>query len=268
MAQPNFNEPISQNYNVEGSHSRSLSQPSFFTNTPFSRSELLASSNYSLMEETDVTRGPPLTPSFPRKNVWQGSDGLLLCKGHQCSSSDVPLGFSTMIRSSPLLVPISGQAVLGKTMHIRENLGNDKPFGLKGREMDTSNDNRSNAEEIGVRKSEGDVEDDLFNSWMKFDSVDSLNSSVIEDKDKDIVICGTKMSGGDNNSTESESVSRLGSSSREDVKRSMAGDIAAPPRHYRSLSMDSALGNLKFGDELPIFFGKSSRSATSNQFND
>ncbi|CAA3017702.1 transcription factor RF2a-like [Olea europaea subsp. europaea] len=263
MAQPNSRKPINQNYNVMSCHSRSLSQPTFLTNSglpplsPFSGTELLASSNYSLkdkvMEETDVNRGPPLTPSFPRKNVWQGSDGLLLCKGHQRSSSDVPLGFLSMIKSSPLLVPISGQAVLGNTMHIRENLGNGKSIGLKRREMDTSNDNRSNAEEKGVRKSEGEVEDDLFNSWVKFDSVDSLNSSGIEDKDKDIVVCGTKMSGGDNNSTESESVSRHGSSSREDIKKTTAGDIAPPALHYRSLSMDSAFGNLKFGDESPIF---------------
>ncbi|CAA2961712.1 Hypothetical predicted protein [Olea europaea subsp. europaea] len=107
---------------------------------------------------------------------------------------------------------------------------------------------------IGVRKSEGKVGDDLFNSWMKFDSVDSSNSSCIEDKDKDIVDCGTRMSGGDNNSIESESISRHGLSAREDFKRSMVGDIAPPARHYRCLSMDSAFRNLKFGDELPNFW--------------
>ncbi|XP_022877099.1 uncharacterized protein LOC111395356 [Olea europaea var. sylvestris] len=156
--------------------------------------------------KVNLTRVPPLTLSFPRKNVWQGSNGLLPCKGHQRSSSDVPLGFLTMIKSSPLLVPINGQVVLGKTMLIRENLG-----------------------KIGVRKSEGKVGDDLFNSWMKFDSVDSSNSSCIEDKDKDIVDCGTRMSGGDNNSIESESISRHGLSTREDFKRSMVGILRLQP---------------------------------------
>ncbi|CAI9768130.1 unnamed protein product [Fraxinus pennsylvanica] len=114
MAQPNSKEPTSQNYKVKGSHSRSLYRPLFSTNnglSPLSHFpciELLAFSNYSLMEETDVTREPPVTPYFPRKNVWQGSDSLLPCKGHQRSSSDIPLRFSTMIKSSPLLVPTSG----------------------------------------------------------------------------------------------------------------------------------------------------------------
>ncbi|KAL2522259.1 Basic-leucine zipper (bZIP) transcription factor family protein [Forsythia ovata] len=263
MAQPNFKQPINQNYNVKGSRSRSLSQPAFFANnglpplSPFARSEfLLAPSNSSfkdaLMEEIDVSsRGPPHTPSFSGGNVLQGTDSLPPRKGHQHSSSDVPLGFSAMIKSSPHLLPVGGQAVLGKPMHMRENTENDKPVGLKRREMDTIIDSKSNAEEIGVGKSEGEVVDDLFNSWMNFDRVDSLNSSGIEDKDKDIVVSGTKISGGDNNNSESETVSRHGSSSREGVKRSAAGDIAPPARHSRSLSMDSAFGNLKFGDESP-----------------
>lgn len=38
---------------------------------------------------------------------------------------------------------------------------------------------------------------------------------------------------------------------REGVKRNAGGDIAPTTRHYRSVSMDSFMGKMNFGDESP-----------------
>ncbi|KAG8377891.1 hypothetical protein BUALT_Bualt08G0080700 [Buddleja alternifolia] len=243
MAQSNLKQPMNhQAFNVGGSHSRSLSQPTFFANnclpplSPFPPSESsLASSNSNLkdhvsMEEVDVSsRGPPLAPSFPRETLFRGNDSLPPRRGHRRANSDVPLGFSDMIHSSPQLVPISRQGNSGRMENMRDT--DNKSIGLKRREMDMVSYGKSSVEGIGDRKSEGQVGDDFFNSFMSLDHVD---------KDQD---------GGEISNIDSESVSRHGTSSREGVKRSAPGDIAQPARHYRSLSMDSAMGKFHLGDE-------------------
>ncbi|XP_073143355.1 bZIP transcription factor 29-like [Henckelia pumila] len=262
MAQSNLKQSVNQAFNVVGgSHSRSLSQPSFFANnslpplSPFPPSESsLASSNSNKdvsMEEMDVTsRCPPIAPSFRRENLFRGTDSLPPRRGHRRSSSDVPLEFSAMIQSSPQLLPISGQGMLGRTASMRENLGNDKPFVLKRQDMDILGHGKISTDGIGDRRSEGEVVDDLFNSLINLDHVNAMNDSGVEYKDKECIVSGTKLSGGDSN-TELEIVSKHETNLREGVKRSAAGDIAPPARHYRSLSMDSAIGNFQFGDESP-----------------
>ncbi|KAK6115254.1 hypothetical protein DH2020_007523 [Rehmannia glutinosa] len=121
-----------------------------------------------------------------------------------------------MIQSSPQLVPISGA-------NTREVSGNDnnKPIELKLRETDQVNFGKSGVGTIADVKSEGEVVDELVNSLMNLDH-------CAEDEIKDGLV-----------------------SSREGVKRSATGDIAPPPRHYRSLSMDSAIGKFCLGDESP-----------------
>ncbi|KAI3460373.1 hypothetical protein Pfo_017036 [Paulownia fortunei] len=263
MAQTNLKQPLNQTFNAGGSHSRSLSQSTFFANnclpplSPLPPSESsLASSNSSLknisMEEVDVSsRGSATGLSSPRENPFCGNNGLPPRRAHRRSNSDVPLGFSTMIQSSPQLLPISGQGIFGRTANIRENSGNDKPIALKRQEMDTVSYGKSCVEGIGERKSEGEAVDNLFGSMMNLDHVDALNSSGADEKDKDTIVSGTKISGGDSSNSESESVSRHGASSRERVKRIAAGDIAPQLRHYRSLSMDSGIGNFHLGDSSP-----------------
>ncbi|KAI3464869.1 hypothetical protein Pfo_021532 [Paulownia fortunei] len=263
MAQSNLKQPMSQTLNVGVSHSRSFSQPTFFANnclpplSPLPPSESsLASSNSNLkdvsMEEIDVSsRGPPMPPSFPREIFFRGSDNLPPRRGHRRSNSDVPLGFSAIIQSSPQLVPISGQGTMERMANVRETSGIDKPIGLKRREMDTVSYGKSSVGGIGNIKSEREVVDGLFNSLLNLDHVDALNSTGAEDKDKDSTFSGTKISGGESSNIESESVSKHGTSSREGVKRSATGDIAPPARHYRSLSMDSAMGSFRLGDESP-----------------
>lgn len=217
MARSNLKQQMNESLSVGFSHSRSSSQPTFFTNNslpplsplPPSESSML-SSNSNLkdvsMEEIDVSsRGPPR-------------------RGHYRSNSDVPLGFSAMIMSSPQLVPISSQGTLPRT----EASGNDNK--LKKREMDYGG--------TCDIKPEGEVVDEVFNSWMNFDEIRALNSGGVEGKDKLSTIIG-----GENSNIRSEGVSREG------VKRSATGDIAPPARHYRSLSMDSALGKFHSDDE-------------------
>ncbi|KAK4429346.1 Transcription factor b [Sesamum alatum] len=252
MAQSNLKQQMNQTLNVGGPHSRSFSQPMFFANnclpplSPFPPSESsLASSNSNLkdasMEDVDVSsRGPSVAPPFARECLFRGSENLPPRRGHRRSNSDVPLGFSAMIQSSPQLVPISSQGNLGGMVNVRETSGNEKPVGLSRREMDTVSYGKGSVEGIGDIKSEGEVVDDLFNSLMNLDQVDALRSSGMQDKEKDSTVCSN---------IESESVSRNGTTSREGVKRSAAGEITPPPRHYRSLSMDSAMEKICLGDQ-------------------
>ncbi|KAL3840244.1 hypothetical protein ACJIZ3_024835 [Penstemon smallii] len=235
MAQSNLN----QSFNVGGSHSRSLSQPTFFANTclpplsPLPPTESpLASANSNFkdlsMEEIDVSsRVPPIPPSFPRDNLFRANDSLPPRKGHRRSNSDVPLGFSAMIQSSPQLVPISGQGILGKPTNMT---GNDKR-----QEMDKVNYGNNGVE----GKSEGEVVDEMFNSLMNLENVD-----------KDNIISGIKMNNGE--------------IIREGLKRSAAGDIAPPARHYRSMSMDSGFEKFHFSDESQKLQTSPSNSLSDN----
>jgi hypothetical protein len=114
---------------------------------------------------------------------------------------------------------------------------------------------------MGERKSEGEVVDDLFSAYMNLDNFDTLNSSGTDDKqgtenrdDLDSRASGTKTNNGDNSSDNeaSSSINESGNNEkREGVKRSAVGDIAPTSRHYRSVSMDSFMGRMNFGDESP-----------------
>lgn len=239
MAQTNLKQSPNQIFGAS-SHSRSLSQPSFMANnclpplSPFPHSESsLASSNSSLknmsMEEMDVSsRGPGMGLTSPRENPFRGS-GLPPRRGHRRSNSDVPLGFSAMIQSSPQLVPISSQGVSGQMVNTREKSGNGVLIGLNKVEMEDINYVKS--EDVGERKSEGEVVDNFFQSLM---DLDSLNSSGADGKDRDSLVRGTKVAGGDSNIYESESMKKN-----------------AQNRHFRSLSMDSGIGSFQFGDSSP-----------------
>ncbi|GAV57103.1 hypothetical protein CFOL_v3_00641, partial [Cephalotus follicularis] len=103
--------------------------------------------------------------------------------------------------------------------------------------------------------------DDLIGAYMNLDNIDTLNSSGTGDKDLD-----TKTNGGENSDNEGESginvnyigsqgmSSRVSTEKREGVKKNACGDIAPTVRHYRSVSMDSFIGDLHFDDEpkLPL----------------
>ncbi|XP_057766069.1 bZIP transcription factor 29-like [Salvia miltiorrhiza] len=246
MAQTNLKQSPDQIFGAS-SHSRSLSQPSFMANnclpplSPFPPSESsLASSNSSLkntsMEETDVSsRGPAMGLTSPRENPFRGS-GLPPRRGHRRSNSDVPLGFSAMIQSSPQLVPISSQGGLGQMTNTREKSGNSISAGMNKLEVEEVNYAKS--EDMGERKSEGEVVDNLFQSLMDLDHGDTLNSSGANGRDRGTLVRGTTIAGGDSNVYESES-----------LKKNAA--VAPQIRHFRSLSMDSGIGSFQFGDSPP-----------------
>lgn len=241
MAQSNSKPPMSgHNFGVgAASHVRSLSQSSIFSNSclpplsPFPPSEPgMVSGHSSLkdisMEEVDVnSQGLGVVSSFTR-------DGLPPRMGHRRSNSDVPLGFSAMIQSSPLLMPISGQKILGRAVSLGDSNG-----------------------KIDERKPKGEVTDELLFSYMNLENIETLKSSGTEDRDKDSIVSGTKLSGCESSNNEAESVMKGNTVSiqptslREGTKRSADANIAPAARHFRSLSMDSAIGNFHYGDESP-----------------
>ncbi|KDP27629.1 hypothetical protein JCGZ_19634 [Jatropha curcas] len=272
----------SQNFSPGPTHSRSLSQPSSFFSldalpplspAPFRDSSSTSGSdpvsNDVSMEERDANSNSLLPPSpFNRGNTSRVGESLPPRKAHRRSNSDIPFGFSNVMQSSPPLIPLRGSGVLERSVSGKENSGVAKPAQLVKREWERGSDN--SVEGMGERKSEGEVVDDLFSAYMNLDNIDALNSSGTDDKngnenreDLDSRASGTKTNGGDSSDNEAESsVNESGSSlpraglssstdKREGIKRSAGGDIAPTTRHYRSVSMDSFMGKLNFGDESP-----------------
>ncbi|XP_050232423.1 bZIP transcription factor 29-like [Mercurialis annua] len=276
VSRPGNQQLGSPNFASGPSHSRSLSQPSSFFSLdslpPLSSASFRDSSSNSdpvstdvSMEERDGNSHSLLPPSpFSRVNGVRVGESLPPRKAHRRSNSDIPFGFSNVMQSSPPLVPLRSSGVLERSVSAKENVTVAKPAQLVKKEWERGND--GNAEGMGERKSEGEVVDDLFSAYMNLDNIDALNSSGTDDRngnenreDLDSRASGTKTNNSSDNEAES-SVNESGSSSlragsstekREGIKRNAAGDIAPTGRHYRSVSMDSFMGKLNFGDESP-----------------
>ncbi|KAB1207462.1 putative transcription factor PosF21 [Morella rubra] len=279
------NQPMgSQNFSPGPTHSRSLSQPSSFFSLdslpPLSPSMFRDSSSTSIsdavpadvsMEDRNVGSHSLLPPSpYTRGDASRVGESLPPRKAHRRSNSDIPFGFSSVMQSSPPPVPLRGSGGLERSVSGRENLGVTKPAQLVKKEMSWDRGGDNNAEGMGERKSEGEVVDDLFSAYMNLDNIDALNSSETDEKtgnenreDLDSRASGTKTNGGDSSDNEAESsmnesagsLQKAGMNSsaekKEGNKRSAGGDIAPTTRHYRSVSMDSFMGKLQFGDESP-----------------
>lgn len=267
--------------NPGSSHFRSLSQPSIFSldslpplspSNPLTYRESsvspvsdLNSNNVCGEERVGYSHGLSIPSPVSRVNPSRVGENLPPRRGHRRSSSDIPLGFSAMIQSSPQLIPIGNKGVLDRSVSVRENSGIEKPIQLVKRESEWNNKDggSNNAEGMGERKSEGEVVDDLFSEYMNLDNIDTLNSSGTEDKDLDSRASGTKTNGCESSDNEVESrangnsIGLIGTSSsissekREGIKRSASGEIAPTVRHYRSVSMDSYIGDMHFDDESP-----------------
>ncbi|XVF45395.1 hypothetical protein PTKIN_Ptkin02bG0202100 [Pterospermum kingtungense] len=282
VSRPMNQQMGAQSFSPGPTHSRSLSQPSLFFSLdslpPLSPATFRDSSSMAVsdqvstdvsMEDRDAASSQSLLPPSPfsRGNSPRIGESLPPRKSHRRSNSDIPFGFNTIMQSSPPLIPLRGAAgVSGK-----ENSGVPKPAQLVKKE--TTSWERvadGNVEGMGDRKSEGEVVDDLFSAYMNLDNIDALNSSGTDDKnngnenyeDLDSRASGTKTNGGDSSDNEAESsvnesensVPQSGMNSaekREGIKRSAGGDIAPGGRHYRSVSMDSFMEKLNFGDESP-----------------
>ncbi|XWS40122.1 hypothetical protein CRYUN_Cryun18bG0112800 [Craigia yunnanensis] len=284
VSRPMNQQMGSQSFSTGPTHSRSLSQPSSFFSldslpplspSPFRDSSSVAVSDQICtdvsMEDRDAASHSLLPPSpFSRGNSPRIGESLPPRKSHRRSNSDIPFGFNTIMQSSPPLIPLRGAVGLERLVSGMENLAVPKPAQLVKKETSWERGVDGNAEGTGERKSEGEVVDDLFSSYMNLDNIDVLNSSGTDDKnngnenreDLDSRASGTKTNGGDSSDNEAESsvnesgnsAPRVGMNStekREGIKRSAGGDIAPSGRHYRSVSMDSFMGKLNFGDESP-----------------
>lgn len=171
---------------------------------------------------------------LPPSPFGKGGGSLPPRKAHRRSSSDIPFGFSSFN-------PFSGfKPASAQTPFVKRESGCE--------------------EGMGERKSEGEVVDDLFSAYMNLEGIEALNSSGTDEKngngnenreDLDSRASGTKTNGGDSSENEAESSMNSLSEKREGMKRSAGTDIAPTTRHFRSVSMDSFMGKLNFGDESP-----------------
>ncbi|RVW93348.1 putative transcription factor PosF21 [Vitis vinifera] len=282
VPRPANQQLVSQNFSPGPSHSRSLSQPSFFSLDslpPLSPSPYRDSSSTSIsdavsadisMEDRDASSHSVLPPSpspFSRGNSMRVGENLPPRKAHRRSSSDIPFGFSSIMQSSPPLIPLRGSGALERSMSGRDNnMAAAKPVQLVKRESSWERGGDSNAEGMGERKSEGEVVDDLLSAYMNLDNIDALNSPGTEEKngtenreDLDSRASGTKTNGGDSSDNEAESsvnesgnsMQKLGTSSsaekREGVKRS-AGTRPGQLSPSNSMDGNSATFSLEFGN--------------------
>ncbi|KAF5755812.1 putative transcription factor bZIP family [Helianthus annuus] len=266
------------------SHSRSLSQPTFFAldslpplspspyrDSPSARSPDQVADDVSMDERDGNSNSnshsllPPSSP-FSRGGLTRTGENLPPRKAHRRSNSDIPFGFSTILQSSPPLIPLRSPNTLDRGA---SNSQGSKSIQLVKRESSwEKSGNESNAEGMGERKSEGEVVDDLFSAYMNLDNLDTLNSSGTDEKqgtdnreELDSRASGTKTGGDSSDNEATSSVNESGNhrksgvgsimNKREGVKRSAGGDIAPTTRHYRSVSMDSFMERMNFGDESP-----------------
>ncbi|KAI3812166.1 hypothetical protein L1987_16872 [Smallanthus sonchifolius] len=209
---------------VGPSHSRTLSQPLFFS----------------------VDSLPPLSPSSYRgptsgatSNQVAGDLTFPPRKTHRRANSDIPFGFSTILQSSPPLLPLRGSKGFDGPATLRNSVKREANWEKTGGE--------SNAEGLGERKSEGEVVDDLFSSYVNLNSHSKLSSFRTENGgDSSDNEATSSVIGSGNNMQRSEICSI--SDKKEGIKRSAGGDIA-PTRHYRSVSMDSVVEKMNFVDD-------------------
>lgn len=269
--------PGSQNFGRGPSHSRSLSQPSFFMNdslpplspspyqnspSPTNNGQDNANSSSGSLESRDGGGNSLLPPSpFGKGNSMHITEGLPPRKLHRRSISDIPFGFDSVFQSSPppaSLVPPSprgGHGGLERSLSGGEYSGSAKPAQLVKKE--------SSWDKTRDGSVEGEVVDDILSAYMDLDNLDAMNSSGTDEKygnenrdDLDSRASGSKTNGCESSDNEAESsVNESGSSGHRpkvgERKRVATGEAAPTTRHYRSISMDSFIGNMNFGDESP-----------------
>ncbi|KAJ6836819.1 transcription factor VIP1-like [Iris pallida] len=217
------------------SHSRSLSQPLFFS--------LDSLPSISDAPSLDAPPAASLARTSPGRAA---ADGLPPSKSHRRSQSDTPFDFRLAG-----LPPLPHQPFPNYLVSPRDGKVHSQPVKQEAEwERDGSVE----------RKSDGAAAaDDLFSAYMNLDSLDTLNSSGTEEKrdDLDSRASGSKTNNCDSSENEAESsVNDTGGSGvqvmKEGNKRSAAGDPApVGSRHCRSISMDSFMGRLSFAEESP-----------------
>ncbi|KAJ9550155.1 hypothetical protein OSB04_014200 [Centaurea solstitialis] len=246
--------------------------PSPYRDSPSSRSSDQLVGDVS-MEERDVNSHSLLPPSSP---FGRGEFIRTRRESSSRKATAVQQRYPVRVLDHPSIVttfdPVTSPEHLGtrRVLLSRKPVYETRSVGETGIELGENRWREGNAEGSGEKKSEGEVVDDLFSAYMNLDNLDTLNSSGTDDKqgtenreDLDSRASGTKTNGGDSSDNEATSsvnesgnhMQRSGISSisdkREGIKRSAGGDIAPTTRHYRSVSMDSFMGRMNFGDESP-----------------
>ncbi|XP_010530317.1 PREDICTED: probable transcription factor PosF21 isoform X2 [Tarenaya hassleriana] len=253
----------SRNPNPGPSHSRSLSQPSFFSldslppfsPTPFKEPSI--SPTTGEIGSKDVSMDDKSGPTSRSNETAAITDKLPPREGHRRSNSDIPLGYSGMIHSSMQSVHLGNMGILDGI--VPGSSTEEKPIQLVKRESEWSGDGKSVAEGTGERKLEGELADDLVSAYMNLDIIAPLSSGATEEKDLGSRASGSKTNGGDGSDNEVESCvngnafgpssSSAASQRREGIKRTASGDIVPSGRHQRSVSMDSYMGGFIFDEE-------------------
>lgn len=253
------------------SHSRSLSQSSFFSldslpplsPLPPYREPSAFSDSVSrdvAMEESLATSHAPSVPVNRGHAVHLGHS-LPPREGHRRSaSSDSPLGSSDFGQSFPQLIPSRSWNDRDNLVCRGESSGFEKPVQLvlKVPKKDMEHVDGFSGEPGNVRKD--DALDDLYSAYMNLDNIQNMNFSM-EDKDLDSRTSGSKTVESSDNEVESHANGKTtgaqGASSscseerREGLKRRSNGDIAPGARHRRSFSLDSSIGNFHIEDGSP-----------------
>ncbi|KAK9108975.1 hypothetical protein Sjap_017035 [Stephania japonica] len=280
VSRPNSAQQQQPSFSPGPSHSRSLSQPAFFSfdslpplgPSPYRDAPMTSISNPVSpdvsMEDQDGSSSRATPHSLTQCSPLRVGEGLPPRKGHRRSNSDIPFTFSAL--SSPPLVPVRGQGVFDQS-YARENFAMHKPSQLvkQEAEWDRDRDSDQNAEGLGERKSDGEMMDELLSAYLNLDNMDILSSPINMEKscqesheDLDSRGSVSKKSGADSSDNETESSVNESASSmpranpgssierKESGKRSAVIDIAPTSRHRRSISMDSFMTKLPdFGDE-------------------
>ncbi|XP_019436860.1 PREDICTED: uncharacterized protein LOC109343151 isoform X2 [Lupinus angustifolius] len=250
------------------SHSRSLSQPSFFSldslpplsPSPYQPSSAATSfvesvsANVSMEERLGNANSVPVN----RGHSVQLGHSLPPRKGHRRSSSDSPLGITDYIQSVPQFVSSGAWNDHDNSVSRGEGLGSEKKpvqLVLKVPNKDVDRVDGFTGEKRSVRKE--DSLDVLCSSYMNLDNINNMGFSM-EDKDMDSKTSGSKTVESSDNEVESHingkptgvwgASSSCSEERKEGVKRSSNGDIAPSARHRRSFSLDSSIENFHIED--------------------
>lgn len=174
-------------------------------------------------------------------------------KSHRRSNSDVTFGFSSMMRSPPLIPSRSLERSVsggGEASSDWSNLVKEEPGEGEG----------------GRRKSESEAMDDIFRAYMNLDNIDALNSFGGNNNNEEMESSGTRKTASSDSEGES-SASGNNVKVSSGVKRRAGGDIAPTGRHYRSVSMDSGfMGKLDLGSSVKASPTNSGEGNSSVEF--
>ncbi|KAL0741500.1 hypothetical protein Bca4012_083013 [Brassica carinata] len=230
-------------------HSRSTSQPSSF----FSFDSLPPLNPSPPVTAEGAGFSPSLPPSpftmcHSSSRIGDG-ENLPPRKSHRRSNSDVTFGFSSMMKSPPLIPSRSLERSVsggGEASSDWSNLVKEEPReGLR-------------------RKSESEAMDDIFRAYMNLDNIDVLNSFG-GNNNEEMESSGTRKTASSDSEGESSASGNVKVSSG--VKRRAGGDIAPTGRHYRSVSMDSGfMGKLDLGSSVKASPTNSGEGNSSVEF--